>query len=454
MPIHCPECRFEFPERLEQVPAECPRCGAPLYFSQAPAEASRRRANYGFLRHSPTAVIIGANLVLYLLTVLASRSLDPNIDVLTRFGANVGGLVVDGQWWRLITSVFLHGGLLHIAFNMWALFNLGLLGEILYGRRNFTILYFLCGLGGAVASVWWHPTIVGVGASGAIFGIAGALLPALKFQKNPRIAAALRGNLGSITMFVVYNLAFGAASPHIDNAAHLGGLVTGIVVGFLLPSYTVDEERHQTGRAAVVFASMLAIIVWVGLYARGKNQDLLAVTRAKELVQAGKPKDAIASLNKSLQQNPKLQETRLTLAALLDAQKQYSEALPVWQRLARDNPKDPRLQAILCDSYLKNNQPQAAMVACANAAQLQPENAEYHFNVGKIALLTNKSAEAVVAFRKAYALHPNGYQENLFLGLALLQDGQKLEAQQRLKRAVELNPKDPMAQRALAEASR
>jgi len=93
-------------------------------------------------------------------------------------------------------------------------------------------------------------------------------LPALKFQKNPRVAAALRGSYRSIGLFVIYNLLFGAAVPFIDNAAHLGGLITGVVAGYFLPSYTVEEERGQTGRAVAVFVIVFAVIVALALYAK------------------------------------------------------------------------------------------------------------------------------------------------------------------------------------------
>lgn len=266
---HCPECNFEFPPGLTEYPANCPRCGVPLNFPNTPpASQPRRRINYAYLRYSPTVYIIAICVAVYLVEVAFSRSLDPSVNALFVLGALNGQAVFAGQWWRMLASVFLHGGVLHIAFNMWALFNLGILGEILYGRRNYTILYLLCGLGGSALSIIWHPNQVGVGASGAIFGIAGALLPALKFQRNPRVAAALRGSFGSIGLFVIYNLLFGAAVPFIDNAAHLGGLITGIVTGYFLPSYTVEEERNQTGRATLVFLAVFVVIAGITLFAR------------------------------------------------------------------------------------------------------------------------------------------------------------------------------------------
>jgi len=269
MAFHCPECNFEFPAGLAQLPANCPRCGVPLNVPQAPqAPQPRRRINYAYLRYSPTIYIILACVIMFIVEVVVARSLDPSAQVVFVVGGLYGPAVFAGQWWRMLTSVFLHGGVIHIALNMWALFNLGILAEILYGRRNYTILYLLCGLGGSALSIFWHPNQVGIGASGAIFGIAGALLPALKFQKNPRIAAALRGSFSSIGLFVIYNLLFGAAIPFIDNAAHLGGLITGMVTGYFLPSYTVEEERDQTGRTAAVFAVVFVMIVAVAIFAK------------------------------------------------------------------------------------------------------------------------------------------------------------------------------------------
>src|SRR4051812_18747095 len=201
----------------------CPDCGAIVdqqLQAAAPRPTSTRRP-----ASNATLFIIAVNVIVFLLTALASRSLvNINIDVLRKFGANYGPLTLTGQWWRLLTSTFLHGGLLHVLFNMWALLNLGLLAEIIFGTEQYLALYLLAGLGGSVASLAWHPSVVGVGASGAIFGVAGAMLPALFFERNQRLRNAMRGNLGSIAFFVGFNILYGAGSLRIDNAAHLGGL--------------------------------------------------------------------------------------------------------------------------------------------------------------------------------------------------------------------------------------
>src|ERR1700733_1026736 len=153
---------------------------------------------------------------------------------LIKWGANVGALTFSGEWWRLLTNVFVHGGVIHIAFNMWCLWNLGQLCESLYGRSTYAAIYIICGLGASLASAAWHPLVPSVGASGAIFGLAGALITALKLGEFSVPRAALSGTLRSLGAFVVYNLIFGFALPGIDNTAHIGGLVTGLIVGALI----------------------------------------------------------------------------------------------------------------------------------------------------------------------------------------------------------------------------
>jgi rhomboid protease GluP len=123
-----------------------------------------------------TQVLVGANVMVFVAMVLASGpSLDFTGQVMVHFGANFGPLP-SGDWWRLVTYMFLHGGLMHIAFNMWCLWDLGALCESLYGRWTFACIYLITGIAGGLASVAWNPGVLSVGASGAIFGLAGALL--------------------------------------------------------------------------------------------------------------------------------------------------------------------------------------------------------------------------------------------------------------------------------------
>lgn len=203
-----------------------------------------------------TQIIFGINVAVFLGMALSSSTvMDFPVRELIVWGANVGALTFSGEWWRLLTNVFVHGGLIHIAFNMWCLWNLGQLCESLYGRWTYAAIYLICGLGASLASAAWHPYVPSVGASGAIFGLAGALITALKLGEFSVPRSALSGTLRSLGAFVVYNLIFGFVLPGVDNTAHIGGLITGLIVGALIA--LIAPEQDQAPRRVVVFLVMI-----------------------------------------------------------------------------------------------------------------------------------------------------------------------------------------------------
>ena len=167
----------------------------------------------------------------FMLMVFAGLHLFPNsmtevIDqrVLIDFGAKVNPLIQAGEVWRLLTSTFIHIGIIHLIFNLYALWTLGSLTEESLGHRRFLIVYILSGLGGSIASFLFSPAL-SAGASGAIFGLLGELLN--YSYKRP---ALWKSGLGMNLMVVILvNLGFGFVQPGIDNFAHLGGLITGTI---------------------------------------------------------------------------------------------------------------------------------------------------------------------------------------------------------------------------------
>src|ERR1700676_2025576 len=206
-----------------------------------------------------THVLFGANIAVFLAMALASGSImDFNGEVMVRFGANFGPFTLSGEWWRLFTYMFLHGGLMHIAFNMWCLWDLGALCESLYGRWTFAAIYLTTGIGAGLASLAWNQHVLTVGASGAIFGLAGALIAAFKLGEFSVPRSALSGVMRSLLVFVGFNLIFGAAVSGIDNAAHVGGLVTGLIVGALI-AVIAPQQDHAPRRIALFAALALAL---------------------------------------------------------------------------------------------------------------------------------------------------------------------------------------------------
>jgi rhomboid protease GluP len=231
-----------------------------------------------------TQIIFGICAAVFLGMALASGSPSAFLNPMQGFpglesihwGANVGALTFSGEWWRLLTNVFVHGSLLHIAFNMWCLWNLGQLCESLYGQWTYAAIYLVCGLGASLTSAAWHlqTGAPSVGASGAIFGLAGALIAAFKLGEFSVPRSALSGTLRSLMLFVGINLFLGAASSVgaleigsgvTDNAAHIGGLITGLIVGALIAIGAPRQEHAQ--RRVVIFLVLVLALAGVGIVA-------------------------------------------------------------------------------------------------------------------------------------------------------------------------------------------
>jgi rhomboid protease GluP len=155
--------------------------------------------------------------------------LQPSGESLVAWGANFRPVTLAGEWWRLITCCFLHIGILHLLLNMYALMYIGLLLEPYLGKLRFTAAYLLAGIAASLTSLWWHDLTISAGASGAIFGMYGVFLAML--TTNLIEKSARRELLTSIAVFVGYNLVYGLKGG-IDNAAHIGGLVSGLVIGY------------------------------------------------------------------------------------------------------------------------------------------------------------------------------------------------------------------------------
>jgi rhomboid protease GluP len=186
------------------------------------------------LRRAPvTYLLLAAIAAVFLAETLLGGS--ANRQVLVLLGANVPRYVEAGQWWRLVASTFLHVGLLHLLFNGWALYQLGQLFEVWMGSARMAAVYFASGIVGSAASVLFLPTpdSVSAGASGAIFGLLGALL-AFLLRRRQRLAPAAKSLLLQLAFWAVLNVVLGFTSSEIDNAGHLGGCLAGLLIGWSL----------------------------------------------------------------------------------------------------------------------------------------------------------------------------------------------------------------------------
>ena len=182
-------------------------------------------------RFFATPVLLDLNLLVFGLMVLSGVSAtSPSGQALVGWGSNITGLTLPTEPWRLLTCLFLHAGMSHLLLNMFSLWLLGLLIEDRVGPTRLAVVYLVSGVGGGLTSLWWHTQgINSVGASGAIFGLYGFLLALLVSKKLVLDKSDRRAMLGLVVYLVLSNLLSGL-SGNIDNAAHIGGLLTGLLV--------------------------------------------------------------------------------------------------------------------------------------------------------------------------------------------------------------------------------
>jgi rhomboid protease GluP len=224
--------------------------------------------------------LVGINCAVFLAMVFSGASImEPTTRQILFFGADNGTLVFAyGQWWRVFTAMFVHIGIIHLATNMWCLWNLGLLGEPLLGEFGMFAAYILTGIAGNLLSIAVHPgvpgsngSITGAGASGAVFGLAGVLLMLLRSPLLPIPPLELKKLRRSVWYFALINFAIGAGtwfantSLQIDNMAHLGGFLSGIALGIpLVPRIGAPRSTFVRRRAIAVgaMAFLLLLVAW------------------------------------------------------------------------------------------------------------------------------------------------------------------------------------------------
>ncbi len=243
------------------------------YPQTVPPAAPRSRR--GWASAPATYVLLGINCAVFFWMVLSGVSpIAPEPEQLLHFGADEGGhvLLLD-QWWRLGTAMFVHVGFFHLATNMWCLWNLGLLGEPLLGVAGLFAAYLLTGFAGNLLSIATHPGlvdggIVGAGASGAIFGLAGVLIILLSSPYLPLPVPERKALRKSVIWFAVLNFVLAAGidvshfSLRIDNSAHLGGFLAGLLLALpLVPRIGAPVALFQRRRNLAVGGELLLLLL-------------------------------------------------------------------------------------------------------------------------------------------------------------------------------------------------
>jgi membrane associated rhomboid family serine protease/Flp pilus assembly protein TadD len=425
-----------------------------------------------------TPTLIAVNVLYFVAAVLFGVSpFQPEREQLLALGANYGPLVLEGQWWRLASANFVHIGFLHLLFNMWGLWILGAAAERMFGNFTFLLIYFLSGIGGSLASFASHPSILSAGASGAVFGIAGALMSMLYFGHILVPRQVVRNLLSSLSVVVGFNLLMGSMVVGIDNAGHLGGLAVGLGLGAALHR-SIPAGLRPRYRFLVVPAVVLLFVAVARMTVErsGSDPELLA-ENARTLASEGnkaaaietlekavalapdstvlvnelgaayldseRTEEAIAQFQRAVELDPQLYEPQRNLAVALALAKRHDEAREAFRIARRMEPSDVSLYLFSSQHLMEAGRADEAVPILEEALKWAPESAPVVSQMGLVRLRLGETALALDAFRKAVALAPEDPEQHnrLALGLSRAREGDcGLEA---IEKALSLLPDAP-----------
>jgi rhomboid protease GluP len=437
----CPECRQAEagslpPVRPEMIPT--------------PAGERGRAVSY---RPPVTIALVGLNLLVFAGMVLTGGHLiEPTTTQLLKWGADFGPLALDGEPWRVLTSNYVHIGLLHIFFNMWCLWDLGRVSERIFGGWTYLLSYSACGIAGSLASLWLHPMVVGAGASGAIFGLAGALITALYLGRLPYPGETLRRMMRSLLTFAGYNLLFGAAIPGIDNSAHIGGLVMGLALGAILAPHLTESPDRRLAYERVLFTAGAFLLIGFGIFVRQRNDYVTAFQRASQALDQGQTDRAIAELEHAAVKKP---NDRIALELLGRAylqKKDYPSAEAALKCLLELDPQNAQAKYNLGLIYGSTHRYEESRQMFADLTRRDPEDDGAWVFLGMAQDGLGRETDAIEAYRKATTVNPNNARAYRQLGRAQLKSNQTDAGIASLERSGRLDPTDAETYMDLAQA--
>lgn len=336
--------RCEDSSTAERIRDLLPRARAVDFRPQLPAEVAFDERMLSRTPNVPvTVALVLLNLVVFVATVSDGAGLLSSTGTTEiRWGSNFGPFTSDGEWWRLLTSTFIHFGIAHLFFNVWFLTATGPLVERLYGSVTFLFLYCICGVASSLAGLAWHPSLNSGGASGSIFALYGALLAVLIRPDSSIPRSVVRPLRNSALAFTIYALAAGFLLPGVDIAAHFGGLGAGFILGAVFARRLAISDTPAT-RTSTVFAgaaasaALLYVGILLALRAASSMQGDGLFWRTQHWVERNEIA-ALAQWRRISEQARKKELNDAQFAGLVERQ-----VLSIWQE------SEQRLQAVQLD---------------------------------------------------------------------------------------------------------
>jgi membrane associated rhomboid family serine protease/Flp pilus assembly protein TadD len=404
-----------------------------------------------------TSVILILNVLVFAITAIATLKTghgtiaEFDSRLLVRLGADYGPLTLDREWWRVFTCMFLHGGLIHVAANMYCFWQLGRIAERIYGGSRYALIYLITGIASSIASLAIHPASVSVGASGAIFGVVGALVVPFYTKRLQLPPPVMKSILRSLVTFIGLNLMIGILIPVIDNAAHIGGLLAGLSLGAV---WMKLADRGRFDSTAVARVTAVALVLCAAGFAGVQqfHKDRILAWQAVTALNSGNQQLALEKAQKAVARRPKDVPAHNVLGAVYFDKAQYEDAAKQFEQSLQLDKKDAYAQSRLGASYAHLQRWGEAEPRLREALRRKPEDAEMLLYLGFALRGMGRIDEALQEIQKSVRNNPASATGQFALGSLLMEKGQIPQAIAAMREAVRLNPANENYKALLARA--
>jgi membrane associated rhomboid family serine protease/Flp pilus assembly protein TadD len=457
---NCVQCGKELPSfSVGELQDRCVECQVRERIErERQAKADRPGAMQLAQMFPVTAALVAINVLIYAGCAIDSLKtgrgspMDFDPIMLLSWGADYGPLALGGQFWRIFTSMFVHGGLIHVGANMWCLWSIGRLAERVYGRWRYLIIYLLTGLASSVASLAIHPSTISVGASGAIFGVVGALVFPFYRKRVVLPPPVLKSMLRSLLTFIVINLLIGAAVPIIDNSAHVGGLFAGLLLGAIITHFAItgDDMNEVFPKIAAVTAILIGS-AFAGV--QHLHRDRILPEQSSLALQQGNTQYALERAKEAVARNPKNALAHIALGDVYWTKNQFPDAAKEYRAAYDLEPNDAQIAGVLGSAYVASAQWKEAEPVLRQALKADPHDAANLQNLGISLAAQGRPKEALPFLQEAVLKNPKSASARYDLASALLDLHEYKEALDPLREAVRLDPKNEDYKKTLESAT-